>query len=610
MKNLLRRTILVASAVFALACADAAPSGGSNGGGNGNGNGTNADMGTSKPGADRGVPNGTRRLMIVGMQELFALTGNELNLQVAYEAGRRPIEGERVSFRMLDENGSPAGAAGVDGSLLNSGSATTNRDGVSSVRVRLGQVESFFQIEASAPGAQSVRWRITVGNAGVGAFSVRLIYQAMTGRYTYRDFTHAEVFLFGSASRQNCDTIAQNAGAIFGADLSARRDPFNEVDNRVNINSLQAGAVYSVAAVAYAQNGSVAAFGCLDGQTVTGGMATPFDLALQDLPLEFKGRFRVVQTFNLRTALESSRNGSLETVNEMFDILQILGGQGPDRVDAVERLLCDLIDLEGGVCRAVSLLVTNSAIGPILDVIGQESPQLFAVLRAMADVVKILEEMTIVGEMEFVDSHPDQEGWLRNSENRWKKFRFEWREGCPPGAACQNEFTIGDVHSDPNGRESAIFAPFDSIVRGSSLEIKEHVLTVKYGLLLLGIAEYWVIPATLGVNGPVSIGEMLQELLPCEAINERLGDPNFCEMVLAAGLSEVLREVIGQLSFADDSFTLRGTVNPVDTDGDLVIDTLESGVWQGRIGGDAEFPGCFSGCRGLECEPRPCLPPQ
>ena len=310
MKNFIWRSALYCSALFLLACADASPGiatgGGNNGGGAGGSGG--AGGGAGGGGMGRTVPDGSRRLMIVGMPELFALTGNDLTLKVAYEAGRRPIAQERVSFRMLDENSAPAGNAGVDGSLLSSASATTDNDGVASVRVRLGQVQSFFQIEASAPGAQSVRWRVTVGNAGVGAFSVRLIYSAMTGRYTYRDFSHAEVFMFASDTRQNCASISQNPGSILGASLSNQRRPFNEVDNRVNVNSLAAESVYSVAAVAYGMNGAVAAFGCLDGQQVVGGMTTPFDLTLQDL-LEFKGRFNIIHAFNLRQALDSSRNG-------------------------------------------------------------------------------------------------------------------------------------------------------------------------------------------------------------------------------------------------------------------------------------------------------------
>ena len=107
-----------------------------------------------------------------------------------------------------------------------------------------------------------------------------------------------------------------------------------------------------------------------------------------------------------------------------------------------------------------------------------------------------------------------------------------------------------------------------------------------------------------------AVEQLMGDLLPCQSIDDFLGDPGFCQGILAAGLSAVLREVISGLSFADDAFTLQGTVRPVDENGDLVIDKLEGGVWRGRIGRDAEFPGCFNGCRGLECQPAECLPPQ
>jgi hypothetical protein len=598
---------------FALAaCSDDAPTTGSGFGNGGTGGGNTADFGMPNSNIDRGVPAGSRRLMVVGEADVFVLTDGDLNLQVAYEQGRAPISNELVSFRLIDENGRPAGNAGIQGSVLNSNGAQTNASGVAQVRLRIGPTETFFIVEASAQGAMPVRWRVTVGNAGIGALSLRLIYSTMSGRYTYRDFANAEVFLFNrQTNRQSCQSIGQAPGMIFGADLVAERTPFNEVDNRVVTNNLQADSEYTVAAVAYGENGAPVAFGCLDGQRVVGGMQTSIDLPLSDLDLQYKGRYNVIHRFNLRTALQTSGDESLQRLNDLFDILQVIAGQSEDRADAVERLLCDLINIDGGICRAVSIFVTNGSIGRILDnIIAAESPQFFLLLQALADVVKILEEMTIVGEMEFVSNSPDPDGFLRNNEDRWKKFRFSWRQGCPQGQQCEDqEFTIGDIHSE-NGRESAIFAAFDAVVAGPSMEIKEHTLTVKYGLILLGIAEYWVVPAVMNVNGPVSIGEMLSELLPCESIDNFIGDPNFCEDILAVGIGAVLRDVIGGLSFAEDAFTIQGTVRPVDDNGDLVIDRLEGGVWRGRLGDQSEFNGCFNGCRGLDCEPALCLPPQ
>lgn len=605
------KSVLLLLAATFFACADSAPSTPGGGGGNGGGQ-PPMDAGSNPVRFDRGVNAGPRRLMVIGSPDVFVLTAGMVTLQVAYEENQAPLPMQRVNFRMLDDSGTPAGAAGVEGSALNSGSALTNNDGVASIRLRIGPTETSFIVEAAADGAAPVRWQVTVGNAGIGALSVRLIYAQMTGRYTYRDFDRAEVFLFNRQTNgQNCASLAVAPGQIFGADLVVERTPYDEVDNRVAINNLGADTQHTIAAVAYSSNGAPLAFGCIDNQRVAGGMSTSIDLPVTDLDLQYKGRFSVLHRFNLRDALRTSDDPSLQRLNDLFDVLQLIGGRGEDRGEAVERLLCDLIDLDGGACRAIRIFVTNGAIQNLLDnIIANESPQLFSVLQALADVVKIVEEMTIVGEMEFVENTPNADGLLVNNEDRWKKFRFSWRQGCPANQNCEDEeFTIGDIHSE-NGRESAIFAPFDASIAGATMQIKEHTLTVKYGLILLGIAEYWVIPAVLNVSAPVSIDQMLAELLPCDSINDFLDDQSFCEDVLATGIGIVLREVISGFQLANDAFTLKGSVRPVDDDGDLVIDRLEGGIWEGRLGPNSVFGGCFNGCRGTECEPELCLPPQ
>ena len=95
----------------------------------------------------------------------------------------------------------------------------------------------------------------------------------MTGRYTYRDFDRAEVFLFNRQTNgQNCASLAVAPGQIFGADLVVERTPYDEVDNRVAVNNLGADTQHTIAAVAYSSNGAPLAFGCIDNQRVAGGI--------------------------------------------------------------------------------------------------------------------------------------------------------------------------------------------------------------------------------------------------------------------------------------------------------------------------------------------------
>ena len=78
--------------------------------------------------------------------------------------------------------------------------------------------------------------------------------------------------------------------------------------------------------------------------------------------------------------------------------------------------------------------------------------------------------------------------------------------------------------------------------------------------------------------GPIPLSQVLATLLPCEAIdcyfrdNQGRCDVGFCEDILVTGLTDVIVAVLSELQFNSDAFTVRGTVRPVDTDGDLIID--------------------------------------
>ena len=113
MKQIHKSVLLLLAATF-FACADSAPSTPGGGGGNIGGQ-PPMDAGTSPVRFDRGVNAGPRRLMVIGSPDVFVLTAGMVTLQVAYEENQAPLPMQRVNFRMLDDSGTPAGAAGVEG---------------------------------------------------------------------------------------------------------------------------------------------------------------------------------------------------------------------------------------------------------------------------------------------------------------------------------------------------------------------------------------------------------------------------------------------------------------------------------------------------------------
>lgn len=551
-----------------------------------------------------------RQLALFDDPDQFALLGTTLEVQFIYSRTRgggmpEPIEAGRVSFTLYDENNleSPGGVAN---SRLRSGSGQTDAQGLVTAEVAIGDIETFFYIEADAPGAEPVRYGVAVGRDGVGALNVRVVYEPATSRYTFRELPTAEVFLFDD---QNCGQVGMEPTQIFGAYISVPRDPFDSVDNQVNIRDLEDGSRFTVAAVAYNTLDNTVAFGCQDAVEIIGGRTTGVDLVIDDLPLEFKGRFRVVHRFDLTEMLRSSDNDTLNTVADVLDILRIIGSDEGERGRMLVELLCGVTGIDENLCDLIEPIAGRLVDQVIDNFLVEQVPEVFAVLRGISDVLTILTDMTIVGEIEFIDSFPDDEGMLYDNESRWQKFRFRWRNGCPQGADCIQEFTIGELHNDGGAdRPRPIFGQFDADLVGSELIIPAHVYTVRYATILLGLAETWVIPAILGQPGPIGIDEVLAEILPCEDIDDVIGEGN-CQIILVEGIAEVLYEQLGRLEFAADAFTIEGRVTPVDDDGDLVIDRLVDGTWEGLIGMDLRFPGCFTGCRGLDCEPDNCIVP-
>ena len=103
--------LLFAGTLFA--CTDAAPTTVPGTGGPGYDAGFRQDGGGNGNRFDRGVNQGPRRLVVIGEPDVFVLTGGTANLQVSYEENRAPLVDQRVSFRLLDESGTPAGSAGT-----------------------------------------------------------------------------------------------------------------------------------------------------------------------------------------------------------------------------------------------------------------------------------------------------------------------------------------------------------------------------------------------------------------------------------------------------------------------------------------------------------------
>ena len=546
--------------------------------------------------------------------EVFALTGQSLQVRVAYDENQRPLPMESVTFKLLSTSGVSAPNNTIDGSSLVSQGVQTDSSGVATGTIAIGTVESTFVVEASAPQASPVRWRVVVGNAGVGAFSVRVTYPDQ-GRYRYSDFSRADVFLFDRRmGNQSCANIARTATDIRNATstftIGEQGRPFSAVDNVGEVSGLLADSQFTIAALIMSRVGAPVAFGCLDSQRVVGGQVTPINIVTEDLPNTFKGLYNALHRFDLRQALATSDSSELQSLNEFLTILHLIGGDAARRADALRSLLCDYDD---ALCNAVAGIGGALLDGYLQDILNDIDPRLYDTLSGLSELVGMLEDFRVLGKIEFSESVPDpSDGWIRGSETRWETLRLTWR-------GQQRDITIGDLTTaseDPDGRVRVISAFFDGYLSGANLEIDEHYLDINMGIILLGIAEFWVLPAIVGLPAPVDLSEILLEYMPCETINGYLSsnaNSGFCEDEIVPLLANLIRTEIGKFRLTADGIKFTGTVVPVDMDGDLTIDTLDNGVWEGELSETNQFLGCFNACKCLDaicsCQPDDCTVP-
>ncbi len=625
------RLALIYCALALFACADKAASGGDTDAMVGGDMGVlpTEDMSVTEP-----PPNLTaRELRIVGDRDRLVFHGQTITLKVEYigtDAMNRevPIPNGNLRARMLDERSNPVDNA--EGSQLRSQRGTTNAQGEAGFELQAGNRDVSFKVEVCVSDcdrpnpndAAPVRFNVTVAREGAGGLTVRVTYDANMGRYQYRNLQAAHVHLF---DRENCDLLRQSAANLQNAYFSlAPIEPFNEVDNSVSVGDLDDGARFSVAAQGLNEMGNAITFGCADGVSISGGEVTSVDIQLTDLPLEFKGTYKVLHKFNLTDLLRSSGNEALGITADVLEILRLLGDESGDRGEAIVDQICDLANVDDGLCRILRTIGGRLIDEAIMRFVPENVQTVF---RVISDVLSIFSELTVLGEFQMNSIGADNR--IEGNDNRWQRFRFTWRLDCPMGDDCTRVFPLSDLgHND-----RPIFGTFNASLEGPEMYIEPHSVTFRYGLILMGIITNWVVPTFFDLqcdpdpmdNDPNGCGlsALIAAIVPCEDINDFLtGDPQdgLCERVIVESLAEILYDQLARLEFGPEQFTIDGTVNPVDTDGDLVIDRLDMGIWNGNIdAGDLqlEFNGCFEGCRPdpesnecvpVECEVPPLMP--
>ncbi|MEE2645022.1 MAG: hypothetical protein VYD19_08825 [Myxococcota bacterium] len=558
-------------------------------------------------GAGGAVPGSGSRLQIQGEMQATVELGSSLLLQVRlFSPEGGVVPGARISFELLDQNQRPL-SPDPSGAILAARFAQTDTGGLATMEFVAGNQPATYLIRAVDDPATTapVSWRVSTAQAGNGSLSLRVTYDTQRGRFGYVNLERAAVSLFQGF---DCQQLL-GGGRLPPAYLQLPEiQPFNEVNNSTSAPSLPAGERFSALATIYGTSGAPVAFGCAQGIQIDGGRPLEVEIPCVDKALTFKGVYTGIHRFDLINALQESGDGTLERVGDIFEVMRVLGGEPGDRGAALTRFVCELTDLGNGTCGLISGLLGGAVDEIFVQNVIPENVQ--EVLRVAGDVLEIVGDMNIVGQIEF-PAEPNASQVIVGSENRWQLMRFRWRRNCPPNEACEREFTFGDLEENPR----PVRGIFDTDVSAERAVIRPHGLEINYGTILLGVLENWIIPAVVdGAEPPLPLSTLLDLFIDCSAINMRLNlssNSTLCEDVLIRGLGNVVEGQLLRLNFSADDLEMSGHFQPIDRDGDGSVDQLLEGTWSGTLMGNGlTFPGCFTACRGEDpCELPECMIP-
>ncbi|MBU0553377.1 hypothetical protein KKF91_04410 [Myxococcota bacterium] len=533
-----------------------------------------------------------RYLQLVGEAERTLQGGQTLSVSVRYlDAYDHPVSGKIEAALMHD--GQPAGLRGISGTHLSEPSEVfALDDGRATFTLEAGQTPVEVTVLIQAAHAEPVHVLVQITPPPEGRVDLRVFYAE--GRYPEGAMTEVQAFLADGtcAAMGRLDSPPRIISPFDGDEIIPLTAPH------------QAQRVAFAHALA---NGRVIAKGCVEGVIVEGGAVTPVEVQLWDQALEFKGLYDVRHRLDFTDLMDADQD--LSGVADVLDVFGALGGtygQGPfPRGDGIIRLVCERTGVDPSDCEILRLFGAQ-IVDEMVD--GLLSEQAIEVIDVLGDVHAIVADFRVYGQMSFAETVADENGMLKNNESRWHGLEFFWTQGCPDDERvnCTRRFDLLEMGF---GQRSVV-AAFDArLDEDEGLTLLPHTLELHVGRMVSSLIEAWLLPAILGVEGPMSYEQFLADSINCPQINEALPpfDPasGLCERAIVAPLAETLRERIAAIGGQPKLLTFEGHVTPTDFDPDLRVDHLIDGVWDISFGADeATIPeaGTFRGCRAGECQ--------
>jgi hypothetical protein len=421
------------------------------------------------------------------------------------------VEGQPQPFREInwELTNNKDLVTGENVATIDTSNSGTNPDGIAQVTVTTYGIMQDFVLKASAVhpmyAVQPLYFNIRISPKAVEPLTIKLKHEGAA------IFDVINVYLFDQANGQPACLGMDPAQPPFPA---AKSNTVNSVNQSVKfpyfptLTQQNPKLTFTACAIASKVNGPPLAFGCDDESVVVEyGKSRTVIIVLKDVPPKYVGTYRVVNHFDMLSAL-------------------------PDNIEMVVNIIIDFFNNPTAGLMQITCILDNSALNSLcsqffntpedpdinnLTFLGSVASQVLnsilyslladniggTIIFTGKDVGNILRDLEIWSDVQILQE-PDSTGYFKKEWTReeWHTVSFQWTLGqtCNP---TDPNCGLKSYSFNAIGQDVAV-AQFEAQVPGyvlgdfDDLIIYPHPINFKYGAFLNFVIEKLVLPEVAG----------------------------------------------------------------------------------------------------------------